>query len=487
MSSNKRKTLQIKRPDPAAPGQNRPLPKVNVSPSAATPETDEIQPVAPSGNKGATTRIQLPDEAKIRKARRADETEDRLPGAEEVMQASKNATAQIEIDVEDVQTPQRSLKTDESGDSADKTMKISTIEFDDADASSTSRIPLSDLSKLDDEATQVVTGELPKVGGDEPAMAERTMKIDLDAFQTGDVGKALKQADRELDQGNDLTMKIDADAFQTGDLGKALSEADQDAGEANDLTMKIDASALEEEEEISRMRAQQMSTETMVMDSVEDQHAEKFNAATMAMSPPDNELEAVTPEKMKESFNAMTMAMDPSELAKALGNAKATQPEPEGLEDFQDEDARPKTILIRRPSRDADAVPSTPTVKTVRPDAQTVRTVRPEPSAAAAPAAPGEGKTVKLRRPGGATGSRPGAPASRVAAAAGLNIGADGSVTSSAPKRALSLGGGWLAVSIVTFFLYAGALWITYAVKDANLPMMGRIVDANNQFIATGN
>lgn len=486
MSTNKRKTVQIKRPDPSGKGPKpaRPLPKVSVSDSAASvTDSGDIQPVTPpQDTKSATTRISLPDEAKIRKARRADAPkEDELPKAEEVMQAAKNATAQIVIDTEEVKAPQRELDTKESGTAAEQTMQIGTQELqavdeEEEDAGATSKIPLDQIEDKTGEATRVETGELKEVGDDEMEGGDRTMKIDADALQTGDVGQALKDADKELEKGqSDATMKIDADALQTGDI----DEVSRDELHAME-TMQMDP--VEVEKEISKKPP------------VDD---EAFKAATVAIDPSaeagseEGEEAPLTAEQMKESFNAQTMAMDPSELEQEMQKQKGHDSTLDQTMDLTEQ--RPKTILIKRPSREA---PAAPTVKTVRPDAQTVRTARPVPRTAMSDeqkagtsrvdvpiATTPEGKTVKLRRPGGSS-LRPGAPVSRVATSAGLEIGEDGSVRSTAPAKAPSLGAAWMVLSVFTFLICLGALYIAFAIEVPDLPMVGRLVDVNNQILS---
>lgn len=440
MSQHKRKTLMIKRPSPNESDKPRPLPKVNVSESAAgATETDKIKPVAPKtakvkrplpDDKGATARISLPDEAKIRKARRADDSNEKLPGAPEVMDASKNATRQIEIDTEEVSQTGDGPKIGDSDSwgNNDQTMEI------DADALRTGPIEKQDLVS----------------DGDDADMNDRTMQISADALSTGPIEKQLEEADAELKGNNDQTMEIDPEAFQTANLSREeLEKADQP-----DI----------------------MSQETMRMESLEDDEApseEDFNAATAELDQPD---ESGDTGKVKDTFNAMTMAMDPSELARELEKDK-TQPTPVSDEDRNQTmdltDVKPKTILIKRPSQ--NEAPSAPTVKTVRPDAQTVRTSRPAPGEA--PAAGGsDGKTVKLRRPGGA-GPRPGAPVSRMASNAGLEISEDGSVAAKAKVKAPSLGPAWLALSVLTLLIMCGALWIALAINMPELPMPGRIVN----------
>ncbi|MCC5850261.1 MAG: hypothetical protein JJU29_19425, partial [Verrucomicrobia bacterium] len=351
-----------------------------------------------------------------------------------------------------------------------------------------------------------------------------TMKIDPEALKTGNIEKAdLEEMTRD-DESSDLTMKIDPEALKTGNIEKAdLEDADQDedAG-TSDRTMKIDAAALQtgdigeqlKEADEEDPRQQLQSQETMMMDPVTDETLaeqetpkrvdvpkgeEAFNASTIAMTSDDHlktdEIEKekaegpVDKETMEESFNAQTMAMDHSELERELGKEKAN--EDDSLDQTMDlTEQRPKTILIKRPSREAPS--SSPTVKTVRPDAQTVRTARPvaksklsdkqKEGTSRVDVPTTEGKTVKLRRPG-ASGTRPGAPVSRMASNAGLQMNEDGSVVASAPKKAPTLGAGWMAVSVLTFLLAAGGIYIAAAVEMPDLPMAGRLVDINNNVL----
>src|SRR5690606_26095958 len=140
-------------------------------------DTDELASMGPKtakfkrpeetgmGNKGNTTRIALPDEEKIRKARRANATqdlgeEDALPSAEQIAMAQKNATMPIMIDTESVEdNSNRSLNDTDGKESMD-----------------------------------------------------RTMEIDADALSTGNLEKELKDADRPEDN-KDQTMKINEDAL----------------------------------------------------------------------------------------------------------------------------------------------------------------------------------------------------------------------------------------------------------------------------------
>ncbi|MCC5842689.1 MAG: hypothetical protein JJU05_00420 [Verrucomicrobia bacterium] len=521
MSQNKRKTLMIKRPSPSESDKPRPLPKVNVSESAAgATETDKIKPVASKtskvkrpvpDDKGATARISLPDEAKIRKARRADDKDEKLPGASEIMDASKNATRQIEIDTEEVsqETQAPKIGDSDSWGNNDQTMQISADALETGSQDPVSKVKIDDHSKMTEQATRVATGQISRINDEdihqdtsskkqlEDADRElngnndQTMQIDADALRTGPIEKQeLPIGDDDADM-NDRTMQISADALSTGPIEKQLEEADAELKSNNDQTMEIDAEALQTAN-LSRDvldEADQpdiMSQETMRMESLEEEEqpsAEDFNAATVELEAPDEKSEGGETGKIKDTFNAMTMAMDPSELARELEKDK-TQPTPvsdaERNQTMDLSDVKPKTILIKRPSQ--NEAPSAPTVKTVRPDAQTVRTSRPAPGESQT-AAGSDGKTVKLRRPGGA-GQRPGAPVSRVASNAGLDISEDGSVTAKAKVKAPSLGPAWLALSVLTLVIMSGALWIALAIKMPELPMPGRIVNENNQILS---
>ncbi len=291
------------------------------------------------------------------------------------------------------------------------------------------------------------------------------MKIDTSALQTGNVGDLLAEADAGADTGSDRTMKIDAEALATGRIDKVLPE---------DI----------------------MAQETMKMEPIPEsaipkrpsKEKEVFNAATVSI--PQPELRA------EESYSAMTMSMDADELAKELAKGDTRKQEDPDLNDTMDLTAeRPKTILIKRPSREAPAAPMAPTVKTVRPDVMTVRTNRP---VTAIPSSPkegtsrvdvpeggygsSEGKTIKLRRPGGAPTLRPGAPISRVTAGAGLHLNPDGTVQS-AKAPAPAFGGGSLAMGIITFLVAVSAVWVVYSIQEVGIPMPGRLVDANGQLI----
>lgn len=515
MSEHKRKTLMIKRPSPSESGKPRPLPKVDVSESAAgATETDKIKPVSPktskikrpdavADNKGATARISLPDEAKIRKARRADEPAEKLPGAPEIMDAASNATRQIEIDSESVSQPGGTpapQDTDVFGNN-DATMQINADELEAADQD-VAKIKVNDYSKMTEQATRVATGEISKISDEDIRTAgqsdarkkladadadlqgnnDATMQIDADALKTGPIEKQLADADAELQGNNDATMQIDAEALRTGPIEKQLIDADAELESMNDQTMEIDPDSLQTADLSgdalkNAAKPDIMAQETMQMDPVNDAD---FNAATAEIQQPETPADTG---KVKDSFNAMTMAMDPNELARELEKDK-TQPSP--VQDVEDRnqtmdlsDVKPKTILIKRPS--LNEAPSAPTVKTVRPDAQTVRTSRPAPGEAPASGS-SDGKTVKLRRPAGAS-VRPGAPVSRVAAGAGLEIQEDGSVANIAKVKAPPLGGAWLAVSILTLVIMGGAFYIALAVNMPELPMPGRIVNELGEII----
>jgi len=523
MSQNKRKTLMIKRPAPNESDKPRPLPKVNISESAAgATETDKIKPVSPqtskvkrplADDKGATARISLPDEAKIRKARRADDSGEKLPGAPEVMDASKNATRHIEIDTEEVSQPADSpgISDSDSWGNNDQTMQISADSLETGQQEPVSKVKVDDHSKLAEQATRVATGQIAKIKDEDIQRGvspkqkleeadqelngnnDQTMQIDADALRTGPIEK------QEVDPGeddagmNDRTMQISADALSTGPIEKQLEEADADLKGNNDQTMEIDAEALQTANLSKDALADAdqpdiLSQETMRMESLEDEEQdalpdEDFNAATAEIEAPENASTIGDTGKIKDTFNAMTMAMDPNELARELAKEK-TQPAPAAEIDRDQtmdlSDAKPKTILIKRPSQ--SEAPSAPTVKTVRPDAQTVRTSRPAPGETPA-AAGSDGKTVKLRRPGGA-GPRPGAPVTRLASNAGLEISEDGSVAAKAKVKAPSLGPAWLALSVLTLVIMCGALWIALAIKMPELPMPGRIVNEHNQILS---
>ena len=519
MADKKRKTLQIKRPDPnSVKSKKKPLPKVNMDQNAATSavDTDQLSSMGPttaklkrpdenslSGNNGKTIRIALPDEDKIRKARRANATqdlvaEDALPSAEQIAHAQKNATMPIMIDTESVEdNSSKSLNDTDGSQAMDRTMEI------DAEALSTGNLE----NELRDAA------QIGDVAGDQ------TMQIDPAALATGNLEASLKAANTPANP-NDQTLQIDPDALTTSNLTKSLQEADQTEGD-NDQTLQIDQDALaaavsqdtqmldDPEDSTSSDKTMQMdpaalatgnvdpvgddallSMETMQMDPLEDED--------LGEEDPGTEL---TLEEMKESFNAQTMEMDASMLADELAKKNSGQ-----FEAADDEDRsqtmdltsnRPKTIMIKRPSKQGASNSATPTVKAVRPDAATVRTARPVTANTAQPKqdtsridVPGEatggkeGKTIKLRRPAGATPSRSKSQISRVAGNAGLTLNEDGSVTAIA-KAEEQLGAGWLAVAIITFLISAGAVWSIYAQLNPEVPMPGRLVDVNNQLVVS--
>jgi hypothetical protein len=201
-----------------------------------------------------------------------------------------------------------------------------------------------------------------------------------------------------------------------------------------------------------------------------------------------------------ETFNAKTMAMDPIQLDAELANEDdrprtvriPSKPPVENLDKTMDmAEQRPKTIMIKRPGKE----PSSPrTVKTVRPDAVTVRTARPLPTSGLTDAqkagtsrvdvpeaAAGEGKTVKLRRPG-TGGFKSKAPVSRVMSNAGLSMNADGSVRQT--QVAATVETGWTIVTILTTLIALGAVWVITSIIRPDLPMAGRVVDAQNQIVA---
>lgn len=490
MADKKRKTLQIKRPDPnSVKSKKKPLPKVNVDQSAATSavDTDQLASMGPttaklkrpdenslSGNKVKTTRIALPDEEKIRKARRANATqdlaaEDALPSAEQIAHAQKNATMPIMIDTESVEdNSSRSLDdTDNNSQAMDRTMEI------DADALSTGNLEedLNDAAEI--RAVQV----------------DQTMKIDPEALTTANLSKSLEDVDKPM-ANNDQTLQIDQDALEAAVSQDTQMLDSLEEDNSSDKTMQIDPAALATGNIEPVMDDAILSMETMQMDPLKDDDIEAQDSGT-----------ELTLEEMKESFNAQTMEMDANMLADELAKKNS------GQFDTEDEEARsqtmdltsnrPKTIMIKRPSKQGASFSSTPTVKAVRPDATTVRTPRPVTANTAQPKqdtsridVPGEatggkeGKTIKLRRPAGATSNRSKSQISRVAGNAGLTLNEDGSVTAIA-KAEQQLGAGWLAVAIITFLISAGAVWSIYGQLNPEVPMPGRLVDVNNQLVAS--
>ncbi|WFB35751.1 hypothetical protein P3T73_16485 [Kiritimatiellota bacterium B12222] len=594
MANKKRKTLQIKRPDPnSVKSKKKPLPKVKMDQKAATSavDTDELASMGPStakvkrpgehniDTKGQTTRIALPDEDKIRKARRANATQDlklekALPSAQQIAHAQKSATMPIMIDTENVEESSSSSlnTTSHTNLSIDRTMEI------DEDALSTSKID-SDLAKAGQSAPQsdqtmeidpaaLSTGNLSNELEDAKQIApdsDKTMEIDPAALSSGNIdkvedpqAKALAEANKTntsdqtmqidpdaLTTGNidkidleitstptaDQTMQIDPEALATGNIDKiedpqaeALANANKNV--SSDQTMEIDPESLktgnidkvEDAQNASPLVSDQtmeidpealktgniqkiektdamMSMETMQMEAIHDDEIElalQGHGDTDEVEPTSD----LTLEEMKESFNAQTMEMDPKAIADLQAKKNTADfgdldmdPEESRSQTMDLSSSRPKTIMIKRPSKKAPASSSTPTVKAVRPDAVTVRTARPvtaQPSTAKSEtsridvpdgAANKEGKTIKLRRPsGGPSASK--APVSRLAGDAGLSINEDGSITSIA-KAQKTLGGGWLAVAIITFLLSLGAIWSIMAQNNPDLPMPGRLVSGN--------
>ncbi|MGA0332655.1 MAG: hypothetical protein ACO3N7_08425 [Kiritimatiellia bacterium] len=522
MADKKRKTLQIKRPDPnSVKAKKKPLPKVQVDDKAATSavDTDELASMGPqtlkkkspgddaSSRKNNTTRIALPDEDKIRKARRANATQDlgaegALPSAEQIAQAQKNATMPIMIDTETVeQSSKSSLNDTDEKESMDRTMEI------DADALSTAN--LSEELKKADKAGDV--------------QSDQTMQIDPEALSTSNLQETLKAADAGPKDERDQTMQIDPEALATGNLADALNEAGSSKTQ-NDQTLKIDANDLNEaaatqalDSEIAEDgsdKTMQIDPEALATGKIDQVNADPsiMSMETMKMDPEEVQdgLEAgdedgtqLTVEEMKESFNAQTMEMDASVLADELAKKNTSQLEedaPEGEDrsiTMDLSESRPKTIMIKRPSKKAPTSSSTPTVKAVRPDAATVRASRPVTANTAQPKQdtsridiPGEaagnkeGKTIKLRRPNSGAPSRSKSSLSRVTGSAGLSINEDGTVTAMA-RAPEQLGVSWLAVAVLTFLFSAAAVWSLAAQIKADLPMPGRLVDANNQIIAS--
>ncbi len=570
MASKKRKTLQIKRPDPhSTKSKKKTLPKVDVDDASATSaiDTDELTQAAPKTAKikqpnenkptNKATRIQLPDEDKIRKARRANVTQDleeegALPSAEQIQQAQKSATLPIMIDTEDVDESSSPLpEAAEAGaaEKADQTMEIDADSLVTGDVGDQLEDASAEIGSTPDQTMKIdpaalVTGdvgeELSKADAPEPT-SDQTMKIDPDSLVTGDVGEQLNAADTlpiegQAIEGKDQTMQIDPDSLVTGDVGEQLAEAETDQPEGKDQTMPIDADAAAVADVDVEKHGEALAKETMQMDVGEiaaadtnsGTHDKRMAMETMQMDPSEFNAETqqeiplpeededdrnktinlaqpaataaeedpdLTKEQMEESFNAMTMEMDPAVLADAMkdleAKKEAAQEEEDGLDQTMDLTAdRPKTIMIRRPSKEAGSM--TPTVKAVRPDAATVRTARPvtaNPTEAKEGTsridvpegeATKEGKTIKLRRPSG--GGSSAAPVSRVASGAGLTISADGRYVAG-PKKQAELGGGWLAVAVLTFLISLGAIWSVVSIQQTELPMPGRMVGPNNQIL----
>lgn len=503
MADKKRKTLQIKRPDAnSAKSKKKALPKVKMNEKTATSavDTDELTDMGPKtaklkqpegtslGNKGNTTRIALPDEDKIRKARRANATqdlgaEDALPSAEQIARAQKNATMPIMIDTESVEEGYTSqlTDTDDNSEAMDRTMEI------DADALSTRNIA-DDLEQADST----------KDDGDQ------TMKIDPESLKTANLEKDLRNANDASngvsDNDKDQTMQIDPDSLATGNLEDLLDKDESSVDK--DQTMQIDPAALDTgtvdpvgQDKIMSMETMQM--ETMQMDSITDEILEAESDDTPAASPESD----LTVAEMQDSFNAQTMEMDASMLAEELAKKNTGEIAPAESEEDRSQtmdlsNSRPKTIMIKRPSKKAPSSSSTPTVKAVRPDAATIRTARPVTANTSEPKqdtsridVPGEsgsgtkeGKTIKLRRPSGAPVSRSRDHISRVAENAGLSMNDDGSV-SATRKKETEMGAAWLAVAVLTLLLSVGAIYSLYAHTNAELPMPGRLVDMNQELI----
>jgi len=500
MADKKRKTLQIKRPDAnSAKSKKKALPKVKMDEKTATSavDTDELTGMGPKtaklkkpegtnlGSKGKTTRIALPDEDKIRRARRANATqdldaEDALPSAEQIARAQKNATMPIMIDTESVEEGYTSKLTDKDDnlEAMDRTMEI------DADALSTKNIA-DDLEQAD------------STKGD----GDQTMKIDPEALKTANLEKDLQKAANDTsDNDKDQTMQIDPDALATGNLEDLLNE---DASSVDkDQTMEIDPTALDTgtpdpsgQDKIMSMETMQM--ETMQMDSIADEILE----AESDDSPTASQESDLTVAEMQDSFNAQTMEMDASMLADELAKKNTGEIAPAKSEEDRSQtmdlsNNRPKTIMIKRPSKKAPSSSSTPTVKAVRPDAATIRTARPVTASTSEPKqdtsridVPGEsgsvakeGKTIKLRRPSGAPANRSRDHISRVAENAGLSMNDDGSVTATINNEP-EMGAAWLAVAVLTLLVSVGAIYSLYAHTNSELPMPGRLVDMNQELI----
>lgn len=468
MADKKRKTLQIKRPNADSPlAKNKPLPKVNMDDKAATSsiDGDALSSMGPKAVKSSTTRIALPDEDKIRRARRANATqdlerEDAMPSAEQIEQAQNSATMPIMIDTESIEeSATQKLSTGDTDDGMDQTMEI------DPDSLATTNL------------------ETQLLDGDTDAGGDKTMQIDPEALRTRNLSQELEAADK-TDKTGDQTLKIDEEELNES-LASQKLEAAQNDSEDSDKTMQIDPAALQ----------------TGSIEGVEEvQGMETMKMETMQM---DDDIDTeVTRQEMEESFNAQTMEMDPNQLADELAKASSKKVEisaKDGADKTMDlsQAQRPKTIMIKRPSKDG-AGPSAPTVKAARPDAATIKASRPVTANRSAPkettsridvpageseaGTAKEGKTIKLRRPTGAPAARSPSRMEGVAGRAGLVFNEDGTVTAMA-KKEKPLGGAWLAVAIVTLLVSLAALWSIVAVSQPELPMPGRLVDVNQQLI----
>lgn len=497
MANKKRKTLQIKRPNPNSPtAKKKPLPKVKMDEKAATSsvDTDELTSMGPEskpeGTKSNTTRVALPDEDKIRRARRANATQDleqegAMPSAEQIEQAQNSATMPIMIDTENIEeSATQQIPSGDTDSNLDQTMEI------DPDALATTNL----------ETQLVDADDVEKGSGDQ------TMQIDEEALATRNMEEELAGAGK-TDQTGDQTLKIDE-----GELEQSLEAeklAAQDGGDEGDQTMEIDPEALKTQNLASDSPEEDAGDQTMQIDpaalqtgAVEEmddlQAQETMKMETMQME--DGEVESeLTRQEMEESFNAQTMEMDPGQLEKELASdsgAEADAAPETGADKTMDlsQKQRPKTIMIKRPSREGSSS-SAPTVKAARPDAATIKASRPvtanpsQPKESTSridvPAEEGgaskEGKTIKLRRPAGGPSRAPSNVAG-VASRAGLEVNEDGTVTAIAKQEA-PLGGAWLAVAIVTLLVSLGALWTVASLSYPELPMPGRLVDVNDQLV----
>lgn len=455
MANKKRKTLQIKRPDPTSPlAKKKTLPKVVDPEDAAKNHPKTAQVARPDATKGAT-RVKLPEEDKIRQARESDASEDlqkeeAIPGAAQVDQLHNNATMPIVIEPETV---------GQSGGS-----------------------DLPDANTGDDN--------------------DKTMQIDADALEAEDPAVELEKAGQPEDL-SDQTLEIDPATLEKELQEDALASAD--APEDKDQTLEIDPATLKEQTPIEDATSQEtMKMETMPLSEgiheelVADDLKETFNAQTMAIDPAqlEKELEAPAPGGLdRDTFSAQTMAMDADQLEKELSKktSKVEEPEKDANSTMDlSQTERPKTIMIKRPSR-GDSAPNAPTLKASRPapgrPSRPVTANRTQPKEGTSridvPGAEAaddskENKTIKLRRPAGASVDP--SKVSRVAQQAGLELNADGTVKAKV-KHEKPLGGGWLAVAIITFLISCGALWVLIAPSQPELPMYGRLVDVTNQLI----
>jgi len=155
MANKKRKTLQIKRPSAA----KRPTPKKSGN-GPKDAGNNDVQ-----NSKGATTRVPLPDEDKIRKARGEDasgdlKNEEQMPTADQIAQADNNATMAIEID-ENVLASSQKLPDAGASDDSDQTMQINADDLMAADGQEEVK-GAGTPENSNDQTLEINTGDVKK-------------------------------------------------------------------------------------------------------------------------------------------------------------------------------------------------------------------------------------------------------------------------------------------------------------------------------------